>query len=160
MDAKVFWATKSPLPEFHAITFDHPAFEAPIRLVANQFAEVTLAGQAHRPVPMTIKPPDQSGNGQARLQLAFVRAVVGREFKRQLRLVTASGSRAPISVTYAVYLGDTVTPAITWALYASEEGGVTFTTDSVQVVCTDNNPMRQQVAPTYTPDVFTGLEVL
>lgn len=160
MDARTFWATKSPLAEYHAITFEHPAFSAPVRLVANQFAPVTLAGQVHQPVPMTIKPPDQSGDGQARLQLAFVREVVGREFKRKLRLVTASGSRAPIAVTYSVFLGDTVTPAITWALYASESGGITFTTDSVQVVCTDNNPMRQAVAPIYTPDVFTGLEAL
>lgn len=157
MDARTFWASKSPLAEYHAITFDHPAFPGPFRLVANQFASVTLGGYAHQPVPMTIKPPDQSGDGQARLQIAFVREVVGREFKRQLRLVAASGSRAPIDVTYSVYLGNTAAPAITWALYASESGGINFTTDSVQVVCTDNNPMRQAVAPIYTPDVFTGL---
>lgn len=160
MDARTFWGSKSPLAEFHAVAFSHPALQAPIRLVANQFAPVTLGGLVHRPVPMTIKPPDQAGDGQARLQLAFVREVVGREFKQKLKVIAASGSREPIDVLYSVYLGDTATPAITWALYASESGGITFTTDSVQVVCTDNNPMRQVAALIYTPDVFSGLEAL
>jgi hypothetical protein len=160
MDAKEFWATKSPLPEFHSVTFAHPSFDGPVRLVANQFAPVTLGGFEHQPCPMTIRPPDQSRDGQPKLNLAFVREVVGREFKRKLRLVTASGSRDPIAVTYAVYLGDTAAPAITWELFASEAGGVTFTSDSVQVTCTDDNPMRRAVAPIYTPDVFTGLAIV
>jgi len=153
-----FWATKSPLPEFHSITFSHPSFEAPIRLVANQFAAVTLGGFAHTPAPMTIKPPDQTGSAQAKLSLAFPRQVVGREFKRQLKLT--AGSRAPITVRYAVYLDDLATPALTWNLYVSDAGGVTFTADSVQVAATDDNPMRRQAAQIYDPSVFTGLELI
>ncbi len=153
-----FWATKSPLPEFHSITFSHPAFEAPIRLVANQFAAVTLGGFAHQPAPMTIKPPDQTGNAQAKLSMAFPRQVVGREFKRQLKLT--AGSREPITVRYALYLDDLFTPALTWNLYVSDAGGVNFTADGVQVVATDNNPMRQAVAQIYDPSIFTGLELI
>lgn len=153
-----FWTTKSPLPEFHAITFTHPSFEAPIRLVANQFAAVTLGGFAHTPASMSIKPPDQTGNGQAKLSMAFPRQVVGREFKRQLK--RAAGSRAPIAVRYAVYLDDPATPALTWNLYVSDAGGVTFTADSVQVVATDDNPMRRSAAEIYDPAVFTGLELI
>lgn len=153
-----FWATKSPLPEFHSITFSHPAFEAPIRLVANQFAAVTLGGFAHQPAPMTIKPPDQTGNAQAKLSMAFPRQVVGCEFKRQLKLT--AGSREPITVRYALYLDDLATPALTWNLYVSEAGGVTFTGDSVQVVATDSNPMRLSAAVIYDPSVYTGLELI
>lgn len=158
MTPQEFWACKSPLPEFHSITFSHPAFEAPIRLAANQFAAVTLGGFEHQPAPMTIKPPDQTGSAQAKLSMAFPRQVVGREFKRQLKLT--SGSRTPITVRYAVYLDNLTTPALTWNLYVSDAGGVTFTTDGVQVVATDNNPMRQSAAIIYDPSIYTGLELI
>lgn len=160
MDKREFWSSKSPLPEFHAITFEHTAFSVPFRLVANQFAEVTLGGHVHTPAPMTIKAPDSKGDVQPKLTLAFPRQVVGREFKRQLRLVTASGSREPIRVTYAIYLGDKLTPEIEWRLYAAEAGGVAFGQDTVQVTATDDNPMRRAVAPIYEPGVFTGLELI
>lgn len=160
MDKAEFWSTKSPLAEYHAIEFSHPAFSAPFRLVANQFAEVTLGGHVHTPAPMTIKPPDSKGDAQPKLTLIFPRQVVGREFKRQLRLVTASGSREPITVTYSVYLGDTIAPEVVWQLYAAEAGGVTFSQDAVQVSATDDNPMRRAVAPVYDPSIFTGLELI
>ena len=160
MDKSTFWATKPPLAEYHAITFSHPSFEAPFRLVANQFAPVTLGGQVHTPAPMSIKAPDQKSDTQARLTMSFPRQVVGREFKRQLRLIQASGSREPIAVTYAIYLGDTAAPEMTWSLYAAEAGGVQFSTDAVQVVATDNNPMRRQVGVIYDPATFTGLELI
>jgi len=158
MDKRVFWATKSPLPEFHAIAFEHTSFEAPIRLVANQFAEVTLAGNVHTPAGMAIKPPEQKGDVQPRLVLSFPRQEVGMEFKRQLRRVYAAGSRDPISVTYSIFLGDTDAPAIVWELYVAEQGGVQFTDTAVQVTATDDNPMRRNVALIYDPSVFTGLE--
>lgn len=158
MTPSEFWSTKSPMPEYHSITFSHPAFESPIRLVANQFAAVTLGGYVHTPAPMTIKPPDQTGNAQAKLSMAFPRQVVGREFKRQLKLT--AGSREPITVRYALYLDDLATPALTWNLYVSDAGGVSFTADSVQVVATDSNPMRRAVAQIYDPSIYTGLELI
>lgn len=160
MDRRTFWATKARLPEWHTITFDHPAFDAPIRLVADVFEPVTLGGYSHTPAPMTIKPPDQNINGQQKLTLGFPRAVVGREFKRQLRLVVASGSRAPIAVTYAVYLGDTDAPEVTWNLYATDPGGIAFSPETVQVTATDDNLMRRNVSLIYDPSQFTGLEIL
>ncbi len=160
MDKRTFWSTKSPLPEFHAVVFEHPEFEAPFRLVANQFAEVTLGGHVHTPCPMSIKPPDQKGDAQPKLTMSFPRQLVGRDFKRQLNRVTASGSREPIAVTYSIYLGVTDTPQVTWQLYAAESGGVAFNADSVQVSATDDNPMRRAVGLIYDPNVFTGLEQL
>jgi hypothetical protein len=160
MDKREFWTKKSPLAEYHGIVFSHPAFSAPFRLVANQFAAVTLGGHEHTPAPMTIKPPDQRGDAQPKLTLAFPRIVVGREFKRQLRLIEAAGLRDPIAVTYSVYLGVTDVPQVTWSLYASDTGGIQFTTDTVQVSATIDNPMRRAVAPIYDPAVFTGLELI
>ncbi len=160
MDKAEYWSTKSLGPTFEAVTFDHPSFDAPIRLVANVFAEVTLAGTVHTPAPMTIKPPDQKGAAQPRMTISFPRQVVGRAFKQQLALVAAAGSRDPISVTYAVYLDDTTAPEVTWPMFASDQGGIVFNADAVQVAATLDNPMRRQIAPVYTPDVFTGLEAM
>lgn len=160
MDKRVFWTTKSPLPEFHAITFAHPAFTQTFRLVANQFEEVTLAGEVHTPAPMTIRPPEQKGDVQPRLVMAFPRQVVGMEFKRQMRRVYAASSREPISVTYSVFLGVTDAPQITWQLYVAEQGGIQFGPETVQVTATDDNPMRRNVALIYDPSVFTGLSIV
>lgn len=159
MDRRVFWSSKSPLAEYHGITFDHPAFDEPVRLVANQFAEVTLGGEVHTPAPMQINPPARKPDGRPSLKLSFPRIVVGREFKRQLRLVTASTTIAPITVQYRVYFADDLdTPRVQWDMFAADPGGVNFGPDAVQVVATLDNPMRRFVAPIYDPSVFTGLE--
>lgn len=160
MDRKQFYATKNPGPRYQSVVFSHPAFDASIALVADVFEEVTLGGVVHIPAPMSIKPPDQSGDPTAKMTISFPRVVVGREFKRQLRLVRASGSRAPIAVTYAVYLDDLSTPSATWPMFASEDGGIAFGTQAVQVTATIDNPMRRSAALIYDPAVFTGLELI
>lgn len=160
MDKRTYWASKSPLPEYEAVTFSHPAFSAPVRLVANKFAGVTLGGYVHTPAPMQIKTPDQSPGTQVRLTMSFPRAVVGREFKRQLALVAAAGSLAPITVLYALYLGDTAAPEVTWSLYVADAGGVLFGPDSVSCTATDDNPMRRPATLVYDPSQWTGLEIL
>lgn len=160
MDKRQFWATKSPLPEYHSIVFTHPAFSAPFRLVANQFAQVTLGGQVHTPCAMQIRPPENRSDGNPTLTMAFPRPVVGRQFKAALRQVAAAGSRAPIEVTYSVFFGETTTPGIVWTLYVGESGGIVFREDTVQVSATLDNPLRQVAAPIYDPAVFTGLQTV
>lgn len=158
--ARQFWTTKSSLAEYHAVTLSHPAFAAPFRLVFNQFAEVTLGGNIFTPVGGSITPPEQKNDTQPKLTMVFPRQVVGRTFKQQLKLIKQSGSRAPISITYEMYLGDTTAPKLSWSLYAAEDGGVKFSTDGVQVVATDDNPMRLSAATIYDPSIYTGLEIL
>ena len=160
MDRREFWTTKSPQPQFQAVVFEHPAWAQPFCLVADQFEPLTLGGQVHQPAPMTVKPPDQTGDATAKLTLAFPRNVVGREFKKQLAIIRAAGSRSPIRCWYRLYLIDLTTPAIEWAMFVSDAGGVTFGKDSVQVTATLDNPMRRSAGPVYTPDVFTGLELI
>jgi hypothetical protein len=160
MDKREFWSTRNPGAVYETVTFDHPEFDAPFRLVANKFAEVTLGGNVYTPAPMTLKPPEQKGGARPKMTIAFPRQVVGRQFKQQLRLIAAAGSREPITVDYAVWLGETDAPKVTWPLYVSDEGGVNFTTKAVQVGATLDNPMKRFVALIYTPDVFTGLELV
>lgn len=160
MDKREFWATKPPLPTFETIAFAHPSFAATFRLVANVFAPVTLGGNVYTPAPMEIQPPAQTGDGQAVMSITFPRQVVGRQFKGQLRLIAAAGSRAPITITYARWLGETDAPKVTWVMYAAEAGGINFDAQGVTVRGTIDNPMRRDVSPVYLPDVFTGLELL
>jgi hypothetical protein len=160
MDKAEFWSTKSPLPEYEAVTFSHPEFDAPFRLVANVFDEVTLNGNVHTPAAMTIKRPETNTDGQPKLILAFPRQVVGRQFKQQLALIAAAGSLDPIEVLFEVYTGDTAAPTVSWLMYASDQGGVLFNAESVQVTATLDNPMRRGVSVIYTPAVFTGLQTL
>lgn len=160
MDRRQFWSTKNPAPQYQSVVLEHPGFAQSFRLVANQFAPVTLGGFVHQPAPMTIKEPDRTGDGSAKLTLAFPRAVVGREFKRQLKIIRGAGSRAPIVVRYAVYLDDLTTPAIAWTLFADEKTGIGFNGEAVQVVATANNTMRQNVGMIYDPASFTGLELI
>jgi hypothetical protein len=157
MDRREFWATKATVPVWHAITFSHPALATPIRLVANQFSPVTLSGEVHTPVAMSVQPPETSGSAPPKLTVLFPRQVVGREFKRNMALIDASGSRDAIAVTLAVYYGSTAAPESTWTLYVAEHGGITFSRDTVQVVASDDNPMRRSVALIYDPGIFTGL---
>lgn len=158
--AAEFWASKRRKARFDTITFEHPEFDEPVRLVANVFEQVALGGDVYQPAPMEIGPPSQNGDAQPKLTLTFPRAVVGREFKRQLRLVAAAGSLDPIEVTYAVWLEDTDAPKVTWPLYASDRGGIKFNAEAVQVAASLDNPMTRFGQPIYVPDVFTGLRTV
>ena len=155
--AAEFWATKPRTARFDTIAFEHPEVDAPFRLAANVFEEVTLGGDEYRPAPMDIGWPAQNGDAQPRMSITFPRYVVGREFKQQLRLIRDAGSREPIVVTGATWLQDTDAPKITWGLYA---GSVRFNTESVQVSATLDNPMTKYGQATYDPAVFTGLQGL
>lgn len=160
MDKREFWSTKNPGPQLETVEFSHPSFTSTFRMVANVFADVILAGNVYTPAPMTIGKPERNADAQPRLTITFPRAVVGRQFKQQLALVLASGSRAPIAVAYKLWLQETDAPKVTWNMYASDKGGIRFSPESVQVVAGLDNPMTRFVAPIYDPAVFTGLQAL
>lgn len=160
MDKREFWSTKNPGPQYRTVAFSHASFSATFRLVADVFASVTLGGDVYTPAPMRLKTPDQRGDAQPKLTISFPRQVVGRQFKQQLALVRASGSRVPIVVTYGLWLGEIDAPKVTWSAYIADKGGVSFNGDLVQVSATIDDPMRQSVAAIYLPETFTGLEAL
>lgn len=155
--AAEFWAQKRRAARFDTITFEQPEFATPFRLVANVFAEVSLGGNVYTPAPIQIGPPAQNGEAQPKLSLTFPRATVGRQFKQQLKLIEAAGSREPIAVTYAIWLEDTAAPKVSWPLFVSENGGIRFNREAVQVQASLDNPMLRFGQPIYLPETFTGL---
>jgi hypothetical protein len=157
---RAFWARKPVEARFETVVFTHPEFTAPFRLVRNEFAAVTLGGHAYTPVSMDIKPPKAGPNELPRLVVSFARQQVGRQFKAQLRRIRAAASRAPIAVTYAVWLQDTDAPKRSITLYASDQGGVSFDSATVQVSATLDQLSRVSRAPIYDPAVFSGLELV
>jgi hypothetical protein len=157
---RTFWATKPVETRYETLAFEHPEFEAPFRIVRNEFAAVTLGGHSYTPVAADIRPPGVAPNEQPKLVSSFARQQVGRTFKTQLRLIRAAASRVPVTVTYAVWLQDTDTPKRSWTLYADDKGGVSFNGSTVQVTATLDRLRRTARAPVYLPEVFTGLELV
>ena len=158
MTPEQFWAQKSSLPEYLTVTFEHPEMGEPIRLVADQFAPVTINGNEYTPAPMAITPPEQTNDPIAKLRVSFPRAVVGREFKRRLKQISAGGRLTPIGVTYSHWIGsDLSAPVSSWLLYVDREAGIVFSPDTVQVTATDDNPLRLNCSEIYDPAVWTGL---
>ena len=155
-----FWARKPVEAKFETVAFTHPAFDAPVRLVANEWSPVTLGGHVYTPVAMDIRPPQNAPGQQPKLTLSFARQQVGREFKAQLRKVRAAASREPVRVEYACWLADTDAPKRTWSLFVDDRGGVGFDAQAVQVSATVDRLRRVSRAPIYDPGVFTGLAVL
>ncbi|MCU0952638.1 MAG: DUF1833 domain-containing protein [Burkholderiaceae bacterium] len=155
-----FWARKPVETQYQTVTFSHPAFDAPVRLVANEWAPVTLGGSLYTPAAMSIRPPQSAPTQQPKLTLSFARQQIGRAFKVQLRKIRAAGSRDPVQVDYAVWLQDTDAPKRTWTLYADDRGGVAFDAQTVQVSATVDRLRRVSRAPIYDPGVFTGLASL
>ncbi len=158
MDKREFWATKPKLPTFQTVTFTHPVWITPVRLVSNVFAEVTLGGNVYTPAPMSIEPPKKQGDSGVSMSISFPRQVVGRQFKAKLREIAAAGSRDPIEIVYAEWLGETDAPKVTWPMFVADQQGVAFNSTTVQVTGAIDNPMRRSVAPIYDPAVFTGLQ--
>ncbi len=158
MDKAEFWAQKPKLPTYRTITFTHPVWATPVRLVADVFAAVTLGSNSYTPAPMTIEPPAKKGDAGIVMTITFPRQVVGRQFKAKLAEIVSAGSRAPIEVLYAEWLGETDAPKVTWPLFVADRQGVAFSATAVQVSASIDNPMRRSVAPIYDPAVFTGLQ--
>jgi hypothetical protein len=155
-----FWARKPVQTRYQTVAFSHPEFTATFRLVANEFFPVTLGGQVYNPVAMDVRAPQSGPGQQPKLVVSFARQQVGREFKAQLRLIRAAGSRQPVQVVYGVWLQDTDAPKRTWTLYADDRGGVSFDPVTVQVSATVDRLRRVARAPIYDPAVWTGLASL
>ena len=157
MTKEEFWTQKKSLPEYWTVTFNHFQFGT-IRLAANQFADIVLGGNTFTACAMNIEPPDESRTSEPTLSVSFPRIVVGREFKQKLKLITTGGRQSPISVTFEKWLGDNLTtPIESHLLYVSDDNGIAFGTDTVQVKAVDDNSVRFDVSRIYTVAEYTGL---
>lgn len=157
MDKREFWATKQRAPEWLTITFTHPQFSEPVRLVANEHADMVLGGQSYRACPMKITPPDQGKDPVSTLSVSFPRIIAGREFKARLRQITDAGRVDPIGVAFSHWIARDV-PATTYNLYVSDDGGgISIGAEWITVRAADENPMRSDVSIVYDVDIWTGL---
>lgn len=157
MTKEEFWTQKKSLPEYWTVKFAHPGF-GEIRLAANQFQDLTLAGNFYKPCQMSINPPEESRTSDPQLSVSFPRIVVGREFKNALTGISLSGQQIPVGVNFSKWIGsDLSAPIESHDLYLSDNAGVTFGNESVQVKATDDNSIRRDVSVTYTAEEFTGL---
>jgi len=157
MTKEQFWTQKKSLPEYWTVTFSHPDFGV-IRLAANQFTEITLQGNVYTPCQMSINPPEESRTSEPQLSVSFPRIVVGRDFKNALMSISLAGQQIPVDVNFSKWIGsDLSVPIESHDLYLSDNAGVTFGNESVQVKATDDNSIRRDVSVTYTAEEFTGL---
>lgn len=154
MSKETFWTQKPTTPEYWTITFYHAEFGY-IRLVANQYADVTLGGNVYTACGMQIQPPDQSRDPDPVLTVSFSRIAVGRQFKQALSQITIGGRLMPISVNFSRWAeGLTVE---SFDLYVADDSGVSFNNDGVQVKAVDDNSLRYDVSRIYNIEEYTGL---
>lgn len=155
-----FYATKRKEAEFHCLTFDHPDFDAPIRLVFNQFADVTLNCNTYTATVGTVDTSTMEGETPS-ISITFPRIVVGRDFKKQLKKITDSGRMSPISGTYEKFIPSVqLAPVRQRTLHVVENSGIAMNGSSVTVKLGEVNRLTKDVADLYDISIFTGLETV
>lgn len=162
-EQREFFTQKNPAEEFDTITFHHPEFKEPVRLVLNQFKPLTFAGNEFIPVAAKINLPDQGSELTPKLSLQFSRIHIGDEFKKIINSITPFGWQYPISMLYEQYNELSMNqPTQRYSLYVSEEG-IKFNRTTVEISATDDNPMvlskprNTESNPIYTLEEYRGL---
>lgn len=155
-----FWTQKKRRPEYHCMTFSHSSWSAPIRLVINQYSNITLNGNVYTATSAEITPPSQNADDAATASISFPRQVVGREFKQALQSIVSAGKITPITATYEHFIDGITAPVRSQRLWVSESGGILWNATTVSVKCTDKNPLRRDISTKYDVDIFTGLRNL
>ena len=158
-DTRKLWVRKDPEMEWSTISFNHPSWSYPIRLVLNTFDNETFGGETYIPCAANLTRPDQGSDPVADASVSFSRALVGDEFKKALGQITGGGWLHPITCVIATWWdSDRVAPSRSWDLFVAEDG-ITMNRESVTVSLSDSNPMVRSVAVLYDPAVFTGLQL-
>lgn len=162
-EQREFFNQKNPAEEYDTITFNHPEFKNPLRIVLNQFQAFTFNGHEYIPVSAKLNLPDQGSDLTPKLTLQFSRIHVGDAFKKIINDITPFGWQEPISMIYEQYNELSMNKPINrYLLYVSEDG-IRFNRDSVQVTASDDNPMilakpNGESNPIYTIEEYRGLK--
>lgn len=154
MTKEEFWTQKSSQPELWTITFYHVEFGY-IRLVANQFTDITIGGNVYQACAMQIQPPSQTKEPDPTLSVSFSRIHVGRQFKQALSQITIGGRLTPISVNFSRWIQGVA--AESFDLFVADDSGISFNTDGVQVKAVDDNSLRYDVSRIYNIEEYSGL---
>lgn len=162
-EQREFFNQKNPAEDYDTITFNHPEFKTPVRLILNQFKPLIFAGNEFIPVAAKINLPDQGTDLIPKLTLQFSRIHIGDEFKKVINSITPFGWQDPISMIYEKYNELSMNKPINrYSLYVSEDG-VRFNRNSIQVTACDDNPMilakprSMESNPIYTVEEYRGL---
>lgn len=162
-EQREFFTQKNPAEEYDTITFNHPEFKEPVRLVLNQFKPLTFGGNEFIPVAAKINLPDQGSELTPKLSLQFSRINIGDEFKKVINSITPFGWQYPISMLYEQYNELSIDKSTQrYSLYVSEEG-IKFNRTTVEISATDDNPMvlskprNTESNPIYTLEEYRGL---
>lgn len=155
-----FYAAKLPDPVYDCFTLSHSAFSEPYRLVANQYADMTLNGAVYKAAPMDIGLSDSDAENPA-VTASFPRLVVGREFNAATKRITDAGRMEPIEAKYERFIPTVQTgPVKKRTLHVVDSGGIVKTGETVSVKAGQVNKMTMGVADIYDVSIFTGLETV
>ncbi|WP_330983608.1 MULTISPECIES: DUF1833 family protein [Enterobacterales] len=155
-----FWSTKNPAADYDVVVISHPAFDGPIRLVANVYEDITINGAVYTACAMEIDKPEQGRDPISSATIKFSRINVGDQFKVYIRSLDGYDWMTPVSVLLQHYTEqNTTTPDQSWGLFVGEEG-VRVTPDYVTLQATDDNPMTMNSSIIYDIDRYPGLQYL
>ena len=155
-----YWTQKNPSNEYDTITFIHPAFDEPIRLVANEFNDQEFNGLIYRACAMEIKKPEQGKDPISSIDIKFPRPYVGDEFDRAISKLDPFDWLTSITMQLMMFTEmDRVNPTQNWTVFVSENG-ISTNKGTVQVKASDDNPMILNSSQTYETDRYPSLEFL
>lgn len=160
-EQRAFWSQKNPAAEFDTITFNHPAFSEPVRLVANVYSDMTFNGNEYRACSMEINKPEQGKDPVSSIGVKFARPQVGDEFKKIIRAMGPFDWLAsPITLTLQQFTEDDMnSPIQDWTLYVTEDG-IRISRDTLEVQASDDNPMILNMSQVYDLDRYPGLSYM
>lgn len=157
---RAYWSQKNPSAEYDTITFTHPAFDEPIRLVANVYSDQTFNGQVYRACSMELKKPEQGKDPISSIDIKFSRPVIGDEFKTTISKLDPFDWFTPISMTLMQFTEiDRINPQQGWTLFVSEDG-IRINKDTIQIKASDDNPMILNSSQLYDTDRYPSLEYI
>ncbi|EAO3019246.1 hypothetical protein FRN05_17420 [Salmonella enterica subsp. enterica] len=157
-EQRAFWSQKNPAAEFDTVTFSHPAFSAPVRLVANVYSDMMFNGNVYRACSMEVDKPEQGKDPVSSIGVKFSRPQVGDEFKSIIRAMDPfDWLAAPITLQLQQFTEDEPNAALQdWTLYVTEDG-IRISRDTLQIQASDDNPMILNMSQVYDLERYPGL---
>jgi hypothetical protein len=155
MTAREFFNTKPTVVEYMTLDLYHSAFGY-LRLVKNQYFEMTFAGETYQPCAMTYTESTHDDTGEVSYTINLGR--VGIEAKAMIKAIqnTQYGWMESIQATISHYLStDTDNPYRTPVTLTV--GTITMEADAVAITIDTGDPKSKAVARRYTTDDFPGL---